>query len=120
LSTNEKKKAKRKRRTLLYGGGDDDEGGSGGSCIGKREPSPLDLVIDPSRVMERALRKPNGITLNWTLFAKTPAKVALFLIDRFLYIFIYTCVLRLYTDIKLSLLSEPCKDFVCFQFSFAT
>lgn len=69
-----KKKAERKRRTLLYGGGDDDEGGSDGSCIGKREPSPLDLVIDPSRVMERALRKPNGITLNWTLSLKLRRK----------------------------------------------
>jgi len=69
-----KKKAERKRRTLLYGGGDDDEGGSGGSCVGKREPSPLDLVIDPSRVMERALRKPNGITLNWTLSLKLRRK----------------------------------------------
>lgn len=72
-----RKKAERKRRTLLYGGGDDDGGGSGssgGSCIGKREPSPLDLVIDPSRVMERALRKPNGITLNWTLSLKLRRK----------------------------------------------
>jgi len=77
LSTYEKKKTERKR-TLLYGGGDDDggssssvsSGGSGGSCIGKREPSPLDLVIDPSGVMGRALWKPNGITLNWTLSLK--------------------------------------------------
>lgn len=77
MSTYEKKKTERKR-TLLYGGGDDDggssssvsSGGSGGSCIGKREPSPLDLVIDPSGVMGRALWKPNGITLNWTLSLK--------------------------------------------------
>lgn len=78
ISQRMKRKKTERNRTLLYGGGDDDggsstcasSGGSGGRHIGKREPSPLDLVIDPSGVMGRALRKPNGITLNWTLSLK--------------------------------------------------
>lgn len=76
-----RKKQKEKDEPYYGGSSGGGVGGGGRSGIGgyggggkKREPSPLDLVIDPSRVMERALREPNGITLNWTLSLKLRQK----------------------------------------------
>jgi hypothetical protein len=75
------KRKKQKEKDEPYYGGSSGGGVGGSGRSGgyggygkKREPSPLDLVIDPSCVMERALREPNGITLNWTLSLKLRRK----------------------------------------------
>jgi len=104
------KKKKETNPIILYGRGDDDDdddgGGSGVVAVYRREGTVASgFGYRPIARNGTCVAETEWHYFKLDPFAKTPPKVALLLIDRFVYICIYTRVC-LCTDIKLSLSSR--------------